>query len=188
VASKSQSQSFITPDGQSASLSWFQVPIWGPKPDFCYCQTVAGLLMWGALSDEGMGLLFTTAAGPHQRSHLRVRVMRECQFPVCISPGTAWPSYTSRHWVPFSSPPTTRRAPVELFEPAAKQGLTTDCALANWILNCCWQSPAQRFLVPSPTGLMTLFYCLTAVPPPQLTTLCSGLSNWPPYIASARPA
>jgi hypothetical protein len=31
-------------------------------------------------------------------------------------PGTGWPSYTHRHWVPFSSPPTTRRATVELCE------------------------------------------------------------------------
>jgi hypothetical protein len=27
-----------------------------PKPDFCYCQTFAGLLMWSVLSDGGMGL------------------------------------------------------------------------------------------------------------------------------------
>jgi hypothetical protein len=26
-------------------------PIWGPRPDFYYCQTFAGLLMWGAFSD-----------------------------------------------------------------------------------------------------------------------------------------
>jgi hypothetical protein len=36
--------------------------------------TVAGLLMWNALSDEGTGLSFTITAGPHQRSHSRVRV------------------------------------------------------------------------------------------------------------------
>jgi hypothetical protein len=42
--------------------------VWGRRPDSCYCQTVAGLLMWGALSDERMGLLFTIAAGPRQRS------------------------------------------------------------------------------------------------------------------------
>jgi hypothetical protein len=29
-------------------------------------------------------------------------------------PGTRWPSYTPRHWVPFSSPPTTRRVTVEV--------------------------------------------------------------------------
>jgi hypothetical protein len=33
----------------------------------------------------------------------------------------------------------------------------------GWLLNCCWHSPAQWFLVPSPTGLMTIFYCLTAL-------------------------
>jgi hypothetical protein len=38
---------------------------------------------------------------------------------VFISPGTGWPSYTPRHWVPFPSPPATRRATVEVFEPAS---------------------------------------------------------------------
>jgi hypothetical protein len=33
-------------------------------------------------------------------------------------PGSGWPSYTPRHWVPFSSLPSTRRATVEVFEPA----------------------------------------------------------------------
>jgi hypothetical protein len=37
-------------------------------------RTVAGLLIWGALSDERMGLSFTLASGPSQRSHSRVRV------------------------------------------------------------------------------------------------------------------
>jgi hypothetical protein len=52
-----------TTDGQSASLSWNKAPICGLWPDFYYCQTVAGLLMWGALSDERTGLSFTIAAG-----------------------------------------------------------------------------------------------------------------------------
>jgi hypothetical protein len=30
--------------------------------------------MWGALSDERTGLSFTTAPGPRQRSHFRIRV------------------------------------------------------------------------------------------------------------------
>jgi hypothetical protein len=56
-------------------------PIWGLRPDFCYCQTVTGLLMWGALSlsDERTGLSFTIVVGPRQRSHFRVRVPWE--FP-----------------------------------------------------------------------------------------------------------
>jgi hypothetical protein len=30
--------------------------------------------------------------------------------PYLYPPVTGWPGYTPRHWVPFSSPPTTRRA------------------------------------------------------------------------------
>jgi hypothetical protein len=33
-------------------------PIWGLRPDVYCCQTVAGLLLWGALSDERTGLSF----------------------------------------------------------------------------------------------------------------------------------
>jgi hypothetical protein len=51
VERQSQSQSYITTDGQPASLSWNKAPIWGLRPDFDYCLTVAGLLIWGALSD-----------------------------------------------------------------------------------------------------------------------------------------
>jgi hypothetical protein len=55
-------------------------------------------------SDDRTGLCFTIAVGPRQRSHSRVRVPH---FTV---------SY-SRH--PFSSPPTTPRATVEVFDPAS---------------------------------------------------------------------
>jgi hypothetical protein len=70
----SESESYITTDGQSASLSWNKAPIWGLRPDFYYCQTVTCLLMLGALSDERMGRLFTIAAGPRHSSHFRVMV------------------------------------------------------------------------------------------------------------------
>jgi hypothetical protein len=61
---ESESESYVTTDGQSASLSWNKAPIWGLWSDLYYCQTVVGLLMWGALSDERTGLSFTIAAGP----------------------------------------------------------------------------------------------------------------------------
>jgi hypothetical protein len=48
----------VTTDGQPASLFWNKAPIWGLSPDLCYCQTVGGLLMRGALSDERTGLSF----------------------------------------------------------------------------------------------------------------------------------
>jgi hypothetical protein len=75
--------SYVTTDGPSACLSWCQAPIWGLRPDFYYRQTVAGLLMWGALCDERTGLSFTIVAGPRQRSHSWVR-----------DPRDSWPYFT----------------------------------------------------------------------------------------------
>jgi hypothetical protein len=48
--SYSRVESYVTTDGQSASLSWNKAPIWGLRRDFYYCHTVAGLSMWRALS------------------------------------------------------------------------------------------------------------------------------------------
>jgi hypothetical protein len=39
-------KSHVITDDQSASLSWNKAPIWGLRPDFHYCQTIAGLLMF----------------------------------------------------------------------------------------------------------------------------------------------
>jgi hypothetical protein len=64
-------------DGQSARLSWCQASIWGLRPEFCYCQTIAGLLMWGALSYERTGMSLTIAPDPRQSSLSRVRVLRD---------------------------------------------------------------------------------------------------------------
>jgi hypothetical protein len=69
-----ESESYVTTDGQPASLSWNKAPFWGLRPDLYYCLTVAGLLILGALSDERTGLSFTIAAGRRQRSHFRARV------------------------------------------------------------------------------------------------------------------
>jgi hypothetical protein len=59
--------------------------MWSPRPDFYYCQTFGGLLMWGAPSDERMGLSFTISAGPGQRSHSRVRVTRNSSLYFTVS-------------------------------------------------------------------------------------------------------
>jgi hypothetical protein len=65
--------------------------------------------MWGALSDERTGLSFTIAAGLRQRSHFRVRV-----------PWDSRPYFAaSDSRLPFSSPPTTRRATMEVFDLAS---------------------------------------------------------------------
>jgi hypothetical protein len=54
-----ESESYVTTNSQSASLSWNKAPIWSLRPDFYYCLTVAGLLIWGAISDERTGRFFS---------------------------------------------------------------------------------------------------------------------------------
>jgi hypothetical protein len=48
-------------------------------------------------------------------SQIRDSANLEGQVPVFIPPGTRWPSYTPQALGSFSSPPTTRRATVEVF-------------------------------------------------------------------------
>jgi hypothetical protein len=66
---------------------------------------------WGALSDERTGLSFVCAAGPCQRSLSRVLVPWDLRPYITVSDLR----------LPFSSPPTTRRVAVELFDPASTQ-------------------------------------------------------------------
>jgi hypothetical protein len=49
------------------------------------------------------------------------------------TPGTGWPSYTPRHWVPFSLPPMTRRATVEVFDPVSTRGYPALPELDFWL-------------------------------------------------------
>jgi hypothetical protein len=74
-------------------------------------------------------ILRSESHGTHDHillSQIRDSPNLEGQVPVFISPKTWWPSYTPRHWVPFSSPPTTHRATVEVFDPAStRDSLTT---------------------------------------------------------------
>jgi hypothetical protein len=109
AGAESESESYVTTDGQPASLAWNRAAIWGLRPDFYFCQTVAGLLIWGVFSEERTGLSFTIASGPRQRSHSRVRVPWESRLYFTVS--------DSR--LPFSSPATTRRVTVEVFDSAS---------------------------------------------------------------------
>jgi hypothetical protein len=118
-----KSESYITTDGQSASLSWNKASVWGLWLDFYYCQTFVGMSMWGALSDERTGLPFTIAPGPRRYSHFRFRVL--C-YP--------WPYYTvSDSRLPFMSPPTTPRVTVKVFYPT----ITTE---SYWVIAQQWTS------------------------------------------------
>jgi hypothetical protein len=97
-------QCYVTTDG----LSWNKAPIWGLWPDY-YCQTVAGLLIWGTVSDKRTGLSFIITAGPCQSSHSWVQVPQDSR-----------PYFTlSGSRLPFLLPPMTHRAMVEVFNPAS---------------------------------------------------------------------
>jgi hypothetical protein len=130
-------ESYITTDGQSASLPWNEAPIWGLRPDFitvremriCWhgalsltrgrvCRLQLLLALAGAviLGSESLGtcdhILLSQIWDPPPPTW---RASSSHLYP----PGTGWPSYTPKHWVSFSSPPTTRRTTVEVFEPSS---------------------------------------------------------------------
>jgi hypothetical protein len=44
---KSESESHVTTDGRSASLSWNKAPIWGLRPELHYCQDSCGFVDLG---------------------------------------------------------------------------------------------------------------------------------------------
>jgi hypothetical protein len=70
-------------------------------------------------------ILGSESYGTHD--HILLPLIRDStkleeQDPYLYPPRPGWPSYTPRHWVPFSSPPKTRRATVKVFELASKRG------------------------------------------------------------------
>jgi hypothetical protein len=80
------------------------------------------LLLWGVLSDERTGLSFVYAAGPCQRSLSRVRITWDSR-----------PYFTvSDLRLSFSSPSTTRRVTVEVFDPASTRGHSLSLFSAAW--------------------------------------------------------
>jgi hypothetical protein len=130
------SECYVTTDGQPASLSWNKAPIWALRPDLDYSQTVTVLILWGALSDERTGLFCVYAAGPCQRSHYRVRV-----------PLDSRPYFTvSDSRLPFSSPPTTRRVMVEVFDPASTR-VTPTLLLHNLYMYVCIQYVCRCLII-----------------------------------------
>jgi hypothetical protein len=120
---------------------------------------------------RGWGLSFTIAAGRRQRSHFQVRVPRDLwphftasryetprkwktSSPYLYPPETWWPGYKPRHWLPFSSPPTTRRAPVEVFDPASTRHLNSPAKSKS---HCDWRPVSLT------RGWVCLLYMLLAL-------------------------
>jgi hypothetical protein len=91
-----ESLSYITTDGQSASLSWFQAPIWGLWPDFYYCPTIAGFDMVRPLWREDGSVFYNVQCTIYNAFYcLRFETRSLYLYP----PGTGWPGYAPRHWV-----------------------------------------------------------------------------------------
>jgi hypothetical protein len=80
-----------------------------------------------SLSDERTVLLYAIVAGPRQRSHSLLRVPWDS------------PSYftVSDSRLSFSSPPTTRRATVEVFDPDSTRDYGRLCNLEVSMENIC---------------------------------------------------
>jgi hypothetical protein len=98
----SLSLSYITTDGQSASLSWYQAPIWGLWPDFYYCQTSAGFRYGAPSLTRGRVCLYNVHCTIYNTFYcFRVETPPtwRTRSLYLYPPGTGWPSYTPRHWV-----------------------------------------------------------------------------------------
>jgi hypothetical protein len=128
----SQSHSYFTTDGlPPISSSWRQAP-WDSRPAF-FCQLniwgispyVTSSLTWRWVCCLQLLLVIASAViprsdsrGTHYRILLRFRTPQtlKARSSYLYLPGTGWTSYTPRHWVLLSPPPTTRRATVPLHE------------------------------------------------------------------------
>jgi hypothetical protein len=102
-------------------------PSWVKKPDLYYYQTVAGLLMLTLSLTRGLVcrlkfllvLAKAVISGPSPMGfmtvfysyYLRFETSQtwKARYMYLYPPETGWPSYNPKRWVPFSSPPTTRR-------------------------------------------------------------------------------
>jgi hypothetical protein len=99
-----ESLSYITTDGQSASLSWNKALTWGLRPDFYYCLIIAGFL-YGAPSLTSRRICLLQCTIYNIFYCLRFETRSLYLYP----PGTGWPGYTPRHWV-FEAFPSQRNS------------------------------------------------------------------------------
>jgi hypothetical protein len=110
--SGSQDQIFITV--RQLQVCWCGVPSL-TRGQVCCLQLL--LVLANAV------ILSSKSHGYHDQillSEIRDSPDLESLVPMLYPPGTGWPSYTPRHWVLFSLPPTTCKTVVEVFEPASR--------------------------------------------------------------------
>jgi hypothetical protein len=119
---------YNTTDGQSAGLSGCQAPSRAEDQIFIIvrqlrvCRLQLVLVLISAVTHGSESQYFTL-------SDLKLSQPGEPGPRIHIPPGTGWRRYTPRRWVTFSSPLTTRRDMVEVFEPASTRGLKLEVHL-----------------------------------------------------------
>jgi hypothetical protein len=59
-----ESESYVTTDGQPASLSWSKAPIWGSRPDLYYLCHSYGLVLVGRPLRREVGAVFCMCCWP----------------------------------------------------------------------------------------------------------------------------
>jgi hypothetical protein len=112
-----RSRSYFTTESHSVSQSWYRAPLWDLRPDVTSCRNVAArnlrsCIYWAPSLTRGRVCNL-------QSNHSIIRVAQNpkpyftvssetpptwrARFPCLYPPGTGWPSYTPRHWVPFTS-------------------------------------------------------------------------------------
>jgi hypothetical protein len=138
ISSSSQCQSyFMTGDLPPISSSWWQAP-WDPRSVFFSKLTLAVIVLmqrplWrkdgSVVYNCYLPSLAQSFSGPIPAGLLTIFYCLiletprtwKARSPYLYPPGTEWPGYNPRHWFPFSSPHTTRRATVYVFDPDSMQ-------------------------------------------------------------------
>jgi hypothetical protein len=88
------------------------------------CYFVAPSLMRGRVCNLLLLLVLSSAVPRDSRPYFIVPILEtpptwRSRSPYLYPPGTRWPRYSPRHWVPFLSPLTTCRTTVEVFYPSS---------------------------------------------------------------------
>jgi hypothetical protein len=122
---QSQSQGHFTTGGLPPIISsWRQAP-WDPRQLILFSNwtfLVIVLMQHPLWREDGSvvyNFCWSSPAQSFSGPSLRFGTPKtwRARSPYLYPPGTGRPGYTPRHWVPFSSPPTTRRAIAEVFDP-----------------------------------------------------------------------
>jgi hypothetical protein len=132
-----QSQSYVTTDVQSASLSCCEAPSEAQDNIFVIVRQLRVCWRGTPSLTRGLICLLLLLLALYRAEFLRLELLEahdriilsqtlgswtlEGYVPVFISPGTEWLSYPPRHWVPFTSPRMTLRATALLFQPPSSK-------------------------------------------------------------------